>query len=462
MKKSLSLLCVVIFILSFLLNTPLSYGFDRIERYYLTHAEREIQYRDEISPEVELGNITRNSPAPASNIAPYIKWLDYMKNDYSNLKKTELASSYYDTYYGQFAFAYDQALAVIAFTVAGKYTEAKETLNALRGIKNTIDADPKNKIKMFGNCYSYDVYSSKIVPALDYNRHVGPNMWIVIAINYYTYKTKDKSFQKLAKGIIDWTWTNSYTALNSSKGFLRGGYDYAQNKIYWASTEHNISSYSAIKYFADIFYGKASATGSAYMKKAASLRKWIEEDMYIYDYGAGSYRFMRGLSDPDHALDVNTWAVLAFGRYADPGNKVVNLDLSFGLGWAISYCQTVNNNIYNLAGLPLEGLSFCDYTSYLNAGVIWSEGTEGMVVAIKETGLYIGNESFYHYQVESMGQKITTPTGTVIGIPYTTAPTSRSFTVVDPYYSNDNPSVAGTTWYIFGELGINPLRPYKI
>ena len=374
---------------------------------------------------------------PAS-IKPYMNWLYYMKNDIDKTNKT-LVSSYGNDKY--MAFTYDQALAVMAFTYVSDYSSAETILTHLQSLIQS-------------NCLTvgYNKYDNK---PMHNHRYVGTNAWVVQAINYYTSKTGDKKYQTMAKTLVDWMLTLQ-ASTGPLKGGLSGGYTYdyvakTYNKDKWCSTEYNLSAYAAITHFADTFYATNTTNWKYYTDKANDIRKFLETQMWIND-ATSTHRFIRGIKsdgispDYDPAFDVNTWGILALGKTAKNILPTgVSSDFSIGLKWAYDNCMTKNE----------KGFSFCSYPTYLNGDIIWTEGTEGMALAMKKAPISIksGKDStYFHNQVKAISQT----TGTHTGIYYTTnKPTG--FNTIDPYYPNYNTSVAGTTWCIFSELGFNPL-----
>jgi hypothetical protein len=79
-----------------------------------------------------------------------------------------------------------------------------------------------------------------------------------------------------------------------------------------------------------------------------------------------------------------------------------------------------------------------------NQAPVWSEGTEGVALAFYICG---NNQkaNFYHNQVKRM-------IGENGGIVYATK---------NAYEFSTFPSVAGTSWYIFFEMKINPFKPNR-
>ena len=388
---------------------------------------------------------------PAS-IKPYMNWLYYMKNGRYPQNKA-LVNSYDKDY--KTAYTYDQALAIIAFTYVSDYASA-----------DTILANLKSLMK--DKCLTIAYRKDKNEP-YHVDRHIGPNAWVVQAINYYTNKTGDKKYQSMAKDIVDWMLTSQKSS-GTFKDALFGGYEY-KNGSYkkideWASTEHNLSAYAAIRHFADTFYTKGSTDWNKYMApitktnpggNATRIRKFLETKMWINDV-ISTHRFITGvltnpttkLLEPNYggALDVNSWGILALGKKAE--NTLtggIDDNFSIGLKWAYDNCMTKNE----------KGFSFWKHADYQKYNIIWTEGTEGMVLAMKRYPITIKsgkNATHFHNQVKALSKTSTNGTGIYYSTESSSLPTTKQS---EPYLTNYDLSVAGTAWCIFSELNFNPL-----
>ena len=122
------------------------------------------------------------------------------------------------------AFIYDQALAVNTFLLFDDERDARRILNFFKE-----KLPPADNFKGFSNAYYYD--SGDIA---EYTVHCGPNIWAGIGILQYTHKTKDDYYLPVARAIADWLIT---VQDKDPGGGLKGGPEFS-----WFSTEHNLDA----------------------------------------------------------------------------------------------------------------------------------------------------------------------------------------------------------------------------
>ena len=312
------------------------------------------------------------------------------------------------------AYIYDQALAVIAFTAEKEYDIAGRILSVLSKLQNEDGSFS----------FSYDVNNGIIASK---EKMAGSNAWVIMAVNYYTIHSKDRSYVGMAERCAHWLMSLQ------GNGPILGGLDQNGRRIKWAGTEFNLDAYSALKYLGEL------TKEEKYSAKAKEIKDWLEGS--VWDERDG--RFWRAGKDKAKSLDTNTWAILALGRKGDRGQ-----DFSRGINWALKNCRTTSSygSVNNIDGFSFEAYKIelfgKDFTLKWK-NIVWFEGTEGVSAALRELNREILS-SYFHGQTRRV-------LGLNGGVPYTTPDLA--------WNSNAAHGIASTAWYYFNEKGINPFRP---
>lgn len=225
---------------------------------------------------------------------------------------------------GHIGYTYDEAVAVMAFAIAGDNARARTILTTLQGLQNADGS-------------WYDAYFTKTLRGQDTNKEVGPNMWVSLAVATYDNLTGDHAFDAMAQKNIAWC-----LQFQQADGGFNGGIDSSGNVLTWASTEHNEDAYAVLNYF-----GHTTA--------AANVKAFL--DTVVWNGTDG--RFDTGRGDPSVHTDVNAWGVLALGasgthNYAD------------GLTYNRNCCESMQSNSRTTA----DGFDFNG-----DANDVWLEGT---------------------------------------------------------------------------------------
>jgi len=290
---------------------------------------------------------------------------------------------------------YDEALAIMAFTVTGKTDLARKILDTLQIIQNQD-----------GSFYFSYIISS-LEPTTN-RKYTGSIAWLAMAINLYRNFTGDKSYIALQWRILKWISTQQ--VMDKTKPTFGGVSLGVRNDAF--SMEHNLDTFSAFYFY-----------GNRYFRNRAKLvKKFILDNLYR---STADPHFMTGYKDQSLYLDCQSWAILTLGK---------------------KYCQVlpftedkflVKNGSLN-GNIDIQGF----FERKASKAPVWSEGTEGVALAYH----FCGNSqkaNFYHNQVKRMMAE----NG---GIAYATE---------NNYEFSTHPSVAGTTWYIFFEMKVNPFKP---
>ena len=316
-------------------------------------------------------------------------------------------------------FVYDQALAAMAFTYNGHYGRA-------RAIFKFFDKVRKRHIKDLGEIWGFtDMYKSD--GRETETRAAGPNAWVLMALNYYLYKTGDKEFLPLAEDIADWL-----ISLQSVEGGVIGGYYGSGKPMVWISTEHNFDCYTALRDFGIL------TEDERYLRKAKEIKKWLEDD--VWDEEAN--RFFLGRRNPNFATDLSSWAVLSLGK-----------EYARGLDFAMD--KSLNTQIYKVKDVEVEGFDFGSTyktSPFPDKDAVWFEGTAHMVLAFEKAGMQKESLYFMNELDKCLTESEAFPY--TKGLPYAS---NKGTPVYDSWLMQDKPlCVSSTTWYFFAKNHFNP------
>lgn len=292
---------------------------------------------------------------------------------------------------------YDEALAIMAFTALGKTDIAGKILDTLQIIQNQDGS------------YYFSYIISNLEPASD-RKYTGSIAWLAMAINFYRNFTGDNSYIAMQWRILKWI---SKTQVMDKTKPTYGGVSLGVRDDAF-SMEHNLDTYSAFYFY-----------GNRYFRKQSQLiKKFILKNLY---HPIDHPHFITGYNDHSLYLDCQSWAVLTLGKKYCPV-------LTFAAEQFL-----VKNGSLNGTN-DIQGF----FERKANNAPVWSEGTEGIALAY-----YLCGDSdrayFYHNQVKRMIAE----NG---GVAYATK---------NNYEFATHPSVAGTTWYIFFEMKVNPFNPTR-
>jgi hypothetical protein len=252
-------------------------------------------------------------------------------------------------------------------------------------------------------------YFSYLISTLEptsQRKYTGSIAWVVMAINFYREMTGDTSYRPLAVKILKWLASQQVTEKNDPR---RGGLSLGTRDDLF-SMEHNIDSYSAFRY----------SGIKSYKKRAKAIKKFILRHLYHKE----QRRFLTGYLDNSKYLDCQSWAVLAFGK------KYAHV-----LEFAERHFLVEDGKIGSTSGI--RGF----FERNAENAPVWSEGTAGAALAYYFIKDKKKGDSF-HREIEKMAG----PQG---GIRYATE---------NDYEFSISPSIAGTAWFIFYEMKLNPFK----
>jgi hypothetical protein len=388
-----------------------------------------------------------------TNANEQINWLIRMQDPNTGLVES------YEGNDNNFAYIFDQALAIIAFTEANEPNRARMILNKMNDMQLDDPNGPWNQWYRVDDPNNIDWGSKRYV--------TGPIAWMVMAINFYECRTGDPNYANMAHRALGWLDTMRNTEKNEDRyGSLRWC-DGPRCEVYEVnniSTEHNLDAYSA--YY---WRGMLDANDS-YLYKANLILDYLRNEMWapspnsncdqysncnhdieIFWEGYGSFAF---------ATDCQSWGVLALGAVGPNGEQFKN-----SLDWLLDnpYGTTRTKHDYNDVIKDVNGFrswvgirEICDpnlWSSHTNdPNHVWVDGTEHVAAAFYSIGDDANGNSF-HNQVG----RIVDVNGGLVHSFRDDEPNTMPFELKNYRYNY----VASAAWYYFNEVGLNPfnLRP---
>jgi hypothetical protein len=363
------------------------------------------------------------------------RWLDTHQNNATGLVASFEGSQ--DT--GDWAFTYDQALAAMVFINKGDEARARRIFDFY------LTAE-----KMDGGGMANAYYASSGDVA-EYIVHVGPNVWMGLAMLQYAHQTKDMKYLAFVEDIASWLST-----VKDKEGGLRGGKD-----LPWYSTEHNLDAYALYKMLSEL-------TGQeSYKKQADETLAWLSKNAFSR---IGAPAVKRGKGDATIATDTYAWSVTAIGPEE---LKNVGMDPDGIMDFAITNCSvTVEYAKPDGPSVLVRGFDFAKAQNLARGGVVSCEWTAQMILALKIMVEYYGksgddNKALYYqrladvYIAEMSKMIITSPSPVGQGdfcLPYAShefADTGHGWRTPK---GNRTGSVAATAYTILAIEDFNPLR----
>ena len=372
----------------------------------------------------------------------------FQQIDWLKAQQDAYATGLVDSYQGDgqdYAYIYDQALAVIAFSADNETVRAKQILDMM-----SVLQDSQGR---WYECYS--AATGGLGHGGCYSYVTGPVAWMVMAVNYYEAETGDNSYAAMARKALSWLDTMRNTSTGDERyGSLRfcsGPACAIPNAV---STEHNHDAYSAYMWrgrvAGDYSCIQSNLTGQqnqSCRQKAGLIRSYLLKEMWAPSPDSnGPYHdvnvFWRGFGDFAWCTDTQSWGVLSLGPDGPNGEQ-----LGLSLEWLYynQYGSTRNQQDYNATVQNVDGFKSCTG----DPNYIWLEGTDGVASAFYRAGDKARGD-YFHGQVA----RVASPNGGVIH----TFNESGPGQVAWPYNWRYN-SVASTAWHYFSSQGVNPFAP---
>ena len=351
-----------------------------------------------------------------------------------------------------YAYVYDNALAVIVLTLVGAQNQAELIADAIvfaqehdrtfrdGRIRNVyIPGDPKSDsgrsitggnvtIRLPGfwqnGKWQEDFYTV--------STSTGNMAWMILALCFVSENAsveKRDLYIRTAINAADFVLT-----METEEGFTAGyeGWDNSQTKAAYISTEHNIDVYVAFSILSQILSNEDPEKAQLY-KEAAQNAKSFVLSMYDAELGCfytGTLGEKGTLSDGVIPLDANSLAVLAFGKeLEDPHKPLSFVERRMAVGEGFDYS----------AG-DLDG--------------IWNEGTAQMAICY----LVLGNSDKYKELMQYLKTQIARD-GSIPAADRDGVSTGFIITGTDLFWEYDNvQSISATSWLALAQMGINPFE----
>lgn len=296
---------------------------------------------------------------------------------------------------GHIGYTYDEAVAAIAFSIAGDYSRARTILGTLQSLQNADGS-------------WYDAYYTGTLRGQDTNKEAGPNLWVELAVAAYDRFTGDHSFDAMAQKNLAWC-----LQLQQADGGINGGIASNGSLLTWASTEHNEDAYAALSYF-------------GYTAEAANVKAFLDN----VAWNSAEGRFNTGRGDTSVHTDVNAWGVLALGASGTH-------NYATGLAYNQSCCESMQSNIRaTVMGFDFDG----------DTNDVWLEGTAQNAEAFAVAGDTSNWNAFVN--------QVTLDQDATGGVQYSMEGTNNDYFTM----STAN-AVSSTGWLIIAANQFNPFQP---
>lgn len=324
-----------------------------------------------------------------------VTWLTEQQDETTGLVQSQEDSS---------ASTYNNALAIIAFTLKGLPGRAEKILDFYDGRFNGSEFFVGRQPRGF-----FQYRDSRTgVPLAGSNRWMGDNSWLGLAIRFYQSRTGDAHYERIAVAITSllksWQQADGHIASgweNSDAGFNTAG-----------SAEGNLDAYKVLA-----LYGEA--------QRAAAVKDWLDYNNLNWEKGP---------------LDIHTWRVLALG--GGYGFSLQDIDRA-----DLAYKQTVQYRGRQVTGfVPFSAAD----AAMLLTNNIWSEGTGQAAVAFYKAG-YADIGDLYAAELEKLAFASPNYQGTKT-ISFLAFPDAARY----PWVNTDKGHVAGVCWYLFARNRFDP------
>jgi len=372
-------------------------------------------------------------PAPAPSTNPQIAALQRMMNTPQvtggPYGAGRLIRSFHDM---DSAFLYDQALAVIAFSLAGEQASADQILNALAASQTASGAW----------VFAYLTDGADANPGVDM-RIAGANAWLGMALNAYQKAFGSTKYLAMSTRLHDYLRAQivPVTINGASRSGLRfAPTNYVPGRTGIFALEHQLDAYASMHQY------HALNGGAPYLAAATALRGMSEGlwngTRFLGGYDANT----QTLNTSERYLDTYSWSVLALGNTGSAGQN-----FAAALPAMCDYFNVDGRLDY--PSRKVTGIVGFYDVIYDNAPsatpFVWSEGSLGAIMAMRQGAPAMacaGNgasqmlESL-NYMVDKLGS-----------MPYATRNADASFT--------SSGSVAGTAWLYYANRNKNPYAHY--
>jgi hypothetical protein len=372
---------------------------------------------------ISLRNATAITFTPVSTtylpmVAKAYPWPVYLWLSQQQDGTTGLLPSQQD----QTANTYNNALAVMVFTLKGDYAKAKRILDYFKNSASEFFAercgdfgsvcsttDPCDGTHPCGFFQSRNSKTGAFDPVS--NRWIGDMSWLLMAIHHYEGATGDMSYASMVTATI-----RLLKNFQQSDGYIASGWMQG-DQVFTTTGAHegNLGAYKALSLFGE-------------NQAAQQIKHWLDtNDMGSMVWEAGP-------------LDLHSWRVLSLGK--EYGYVLPDVERTDDT--AIRYKSTITFNNSLVTG-------FLPYPHYCVEN-IWSEGTGGMAASFYKAG-YRERGDFYVGELEKLLFEPADFPGTqALSFFALSSPSCHAW--ADPTKGH----VAGVCWYIFAKEHFDPFN----
>lgn len=220
------------------------------------------------------------------------------------------------------AFVYDSSIASLSYILAG---QSKKAERIFRIFQREFLA---SKGEHYGLCNAYktDVPRKRwgLTPGLDGNRvHLGPNMWVAIAVLQYSAITGKTDFVPFLLDMVKWAKNIKHHQFsNGTKGAPSMGYGWQPPDWSTVYSTENVVDYYAVLKMLKYIYNNSNKDVKPMFEKAKYSLKDIDEEMenierwltkLIFDKKKKSFNMGYNANGVDRtdALDTVSWTIPA-------------------------------------------------------------------------------------------------------------------------------------------------------
>jgi hypothetical protein len=330
------------------------------------------------------------------------------------------------------AFLYDQALAVIAFSLAGDRANAEAIINAMAKLQGPSGAW----------MFSYLTDGEEGNAGVDM-RIAGSNAWFGMALNAYQKAFASTKYLAMSTRLHNYMLGELIPiTINNTpqKGLRFAPTNYAPGRAGIYALEHQLDAYASMHQY------NALNGGAQYATAAADLRRMSESLWNGSRFLGGFDANTQTLNTSERYLDNYSWSVLALGNSGSSGQK-----FAAALPGMCDYFTTTGKLDYPSRKVSgVVGFYDVIYDNVPSAKpFVWSEGSLGAIMAMRQglaTMTCAGNSA------DDILESLNYMTDKLKAMPYATQNSNGDFT--------SSGSVAGTAWQYFAIQRKNPYAHY--
>ena len=291
------------------------------------------------------------------------------------------------------AFVYDSSIASISYILSGQYKKAEKLFTIFQ---REFYASKGDNIGLC-NVYRTDLQRTRwgLKHGIDGNRvHLGPNMWIAIAVLQYTAITGKTDFVPFLIDMVKWAKEiKHYNFSDGKKGAPSMGYGWQPPDWSTVYSTENVVDYYAVLRMLKYIYKNSNKKVVSYFEKGNLTLKDINEEManierwlvrLIFDKKKQTFNMGYNANGVDRtdALDTVSWAIPAITP-----KRLEELGIS-----PFDMMQFAEDNYLvtdKIDDVEIKGYDFTNQQGRRkNYRMVWFEGTGFHIVALQIMSVY--------------------------------------------------------------------------